>query len=44
MGNSANFLSLWKAVNINAVYNEHFQKMPSECKLATTTHKDKDSP
>lgn len=39
MDNSANFLSLQKAVDINAVYNEHFQKMPSECKLATTTHK-----
>ena len=42
--NSENFLSIWKTVDINAVYNEHFQKMPSECKLAITTHKDKASP
>lgn len=37
MDNSAHFVSLWKAVNINAVYNEYFRKMLSECKLAMTT-------
>lgn len=36
IANSAHFVSLQKAVNINAVYDKYFKKMPSECKLATT--------